>query len=188
MAETRYQLVFAGRLAPKRPREQVEQALQRRFRLSDAQVARLFVQQPVIVKRDVDARTAERYRQAFASAGAVVELRPLAPPTATDDAAAPPTQPITKPTTGIDAGGELQVLPPGAAVAEETPAATGPPPDVSHLSLAPGEDMSLADCAPQQPPPPNLDPDRYSLEPLADDDSSQRGDRPQVGSGGADHG
>lgn len=78
MTETRYQLIFSGRLQPDTSVEQVRQAVKERFRLNDAQLQRLFSGDPVTVKRDLDLASAERYQRAFVAAGAVIELAPMA--------------------------------------------------------------------------------------------------------------
>ena len=76
MTETHYQLVFYGRLLPGASAEQARKAVKERFKLDSAQVERLFSGNPTTVKRDLDQASAERYQQAFAEAGVLVEIEP----------------------------------------------------------------------------------------------------------------
>lgn len=199
MRDDHFQLVFAGRLAEGVSPAQVRQSLQARFNLSDSQLERLFDGSPVTVKRNLTESAAERYRQAFLEAGAVVEIQPLtgpteqrAGPTASGEPdsdeleARSPASPCddARPRDGEphalgETAATLQVLPPGAPVGEEPNDAAPVRPDISHLSLAPAEGMSLADCAPSAPETPDLDLERYALLPIDSNNANSidRGER-----------
>jgi hypothetical protein len=190
MSDDHFQLVFAGRLADGVSPAQARQSLQSRFKLSDGQLERLFEGTAVTVKRNLTESAAERYRQAFLEAGAIVEIEPLTGPSerqarpasggepAPDEAA--PQSPAGPRDERRPSGGEpralgetaatLQVLPAGAPVGEQLSDDEPVRPDISHLSLAPAEGMSLADCAPSAPDTPDLDLERYELLPIDPDD------------------
>jgi hypothetical protein len=183
MSETRYSLVFDGRLQAGTSLRQARDAIQDRFKLSSRQLERLFSGGSVTVKRDLDAASADRYQRAFLDAGAIVERRaldqktkpaPLRATTSHDDARDEP---------GVDSGTQaqdtnaLELLPPGATVSEERAGTVPPPPDTSRLSLALPEDSGLHDCTPQSSAPPKLDLSRYRLLPLdADSTDSKESD------------
>ncbi len=151
MTETRYQLIFSGRLRPEVHPEQARQAVKERFKLKDALLDRLFSGQRVTVKRNLDSANAERYQRAFATAGVQVELEPT-PTTAERQV--------------------MKLLPPGSPIGEQPAFPETPPPDTSHLRLAPSEATSLEDCAPPPAVPPPLDLSALELVPL--DPSQQR--------------
>ncbi len=77
----RYDIVFSGQLLPDQHVATVKERLVALFR-SPEKVEALFTGEPVLVKRAVSGPDAERYRAAFAQAGAVCELFPSASPRA----------------------------------------------------------------------------------------------------------
>ncbi|MBK5940939.1 hypothetical protein CCR96_17115 [Halochromatium roseum] len=218
MTETRYQLIFSGRLLAGVLPEQAQQALKERFRLSSTQLDQLFSGQRITVKRGIDQKNAERYQRAFAAAGALIDIEPApaasstAPeervsppvqpepppgqpgPASMDTATAPPssladqdvrasaegktadlkttantaidpaTDPAIDPATEIVDSTTLQILPAGTPIDEQVPPPQ-PPPDTSHLRLAPSEATSLEDCAPPPPAPPKFDLSALELAP-----------------------
>ncbi|WP_462320468.1 hypothetical protein [Halochromatium sp.] len=202
MTETRYQLIFSGCLQSGVQLEQGRQAVKERFKLSNAQLDRLFSGRPVTVKRSLDRANAERYQRAFVAAGALVEVAPAAPPEADslklDDTAsiesAPASQtPAPRANDAINAStladpsdqetrtdatskredaNATQLLPPGSPIGEQPTTPDAPPPDISHLQLAPSETTSLEDCAPSPETPPPLD--LSTLELLSLDPSQQQ--------------
>lgn len=203
MSDDRFELVFSGQLITGMSALQARQSLQARFKLSDDQIEQLFAGAAVTVKRNLDQAAAERYRQAFLEAGAVVAIQPYSAPTASRvqpetarTALQTPLQPNDSrvPSEHADSSGEgssgpnsrLHLLPPGTPVGEAADTAGQAPPDTSRLSLAPSEDMTLADCAPPAPEPPALDLDRYALAPLETDAEDDPGPDPtDPGSRGA---
>lgn len=184
MSEPRFQLIFAGQLLAGTQREQAFQALQERFKLSNAQLERLFSGGPIRVKRDLSRDQAERYRRAFHAAGALVELHPMnAEPGSTSDTAVAATDNKLRQVDALDAAPSapsapaagqpddrdpdaLRLLPPGAPIGEQRQPPERPPPETDHLQLAPSEATSLEDCAPPTPSPPPLDLSNLSLAPL----------------------
>lgn len=199
MTETRYQLIFSGRLQAGVLPEQAQQAVKERFRLNSAQLDHLFSGQRITVKRGIDRANAERYQRAFAAAGALVDIEPAPAASSTEPEHAPPsaqpepasanlaTEPASAlaehdsresaegkaadPKTTADTATEvediapMQVLPAGTPIDEHVPPPQ-PPPDTSHLRLAPSEATSLEDCAPPTPAPPQLDLSALELAPI----------------------
>lgn len=158
--EQRYDLLFRGDIVPGRRLDDVKARVRELFQIDDARVAGLFSGRPVLIRRDLGAAEAERYRGALADAGALVELRPAAPPVGEASQPAPVPAAAPRPAGGdwgltpvgadllrpeernpqvpvaVDVG-HLGVQPPGADVLrpEERPAVTPVSIDTSHLGL-----------------------------------------------------
>jgi hypothetical protein len=171
MTEMRYELVFDGRLRPGVSLQRARDAIQARFKLSGPQLERLFKGAPVTVKRNLDAASADRYQRAFLDAGAIVDRHALdagAEPMSAGATRSPSAseEPHRRLCANVPENETLELLPPGAPVAEE-PTVTAPTaPDTSRLSLALPEKSGLEDCAPRPSPPPTLDLSPYQLVPL----------------------
>lgn len=75
MAEGEYQVVFRGELTGEHPAETVKQRLADLFGMPTGRIDALFSGKPVVVKKNVDRGTAERFEQTFRKAGAVCEIR-----------------------------------------------------------------------------------------------------------------
>lgn len=69
-----YEVIFSGQMVAGADPLQVRQAVQRLFNASEQMLDQLFSGRKVVVKRGVDLATAEKYRQAFVRAGALVEV------------------------------------------------------------------------------------------------------------------
>lgn len=69
-----YEIAFSGQMVAGADPLQVRQAVQRLFNASEQMLEQLFSGRRVVVKRGLDRATAEKYRQAFARAGALVEV------------------------------------------------------------------------------------------------------------------
>jgi hypothetical protein len=168
MAESRFDIQFAGELVQGADPLVVRECLRDLFKLSPDGLERLFSGRAMVVKRDLDAATAERYRHAFRDAGAVLRLTPstaaLNPPAPAQpdprDRGSPP--PVDA--TGAEAG--LTLAPPGADVGEATAPFAPRHIDTSHLSLVPGSDWTLEDCAPPPVPTPIPDISYLTLAPV----------------------
>ena len=178
MVDTSYDILFAGEITPGADPEGVRQRIQDLFRLKEQAVDRLFGGQPVAVKRGVDAATANLYRERFLGAGAVVQVIPSA--TAPLPAPRQPgARPVAKtnrrdaqaPPTASPVGQGLQLAPPGNLPLESPPTLGLPEIDTSHLSLIPGDDWTLEDCAPPQLP--RLEPDISHLRLVEPDPESE---------------
>ncbi len=75
MTTEKFDLVFSGELLPHQEPEQVKARFAALFKMDPAQVARLFSGKTLVLKRDLDLDTANRYRMAIKQAGARVALR-----------------------------------------------------------------------------------------------------------------
>lgn len=67
-------VTFRGEIAPDRNEADVRAALGERLRLPPERIEALFTGKPVVIKRDIDAATAEKIRRTFAEAGAICEV------------------------------------------------------------------------------------------------------------------
>jgi hypothetical protein len=70
-----YDVIFRGEIADGREVDRVQEALMRLLKINRQTVGRLFSGQAVVIKRQVDYQTANRYREAFEKAGAVCALQ-----------------------------------------------------------------------------------------------------------------
>jgi len=161
MSDERFDLSYLGLIAPGADPEQVRQRLRAVFKLTDKGTERLFTGRPVIVKRGVDFATATRFETIFAHAGAtltITRVEGLSGPDSVDAMDAPPR------VRTIDTG-HLSLAPQGGHL-EEPPIGGGPDLDISYLSLVPGDQWTLADCAPPPTPTPEPDISYLSLAPV----------------------
>jgi uncharacterized protein YbjQ (UPF0145 family) len=78
--DTRYNITFDGQTAPARDIQAVKDALMRTLRTDGRGIEMLFTGKPVIIKRNVDAATAQKYEKAFEAAGAICTLDPVPTP------------------------------------------------------------------------------------------------------------
>lgn len=174
----RYEVAFAGQLEPGAQLESVKANLAKLFQADAQRIALLFSGRRIVIKNNLDAAGAEKYRSTLLRAGALVEVRvmaedieeiELAPPPAVATPEAAPAATLPAP-----AGKRLQVLPrdeymaafsdvdaPDFAIAplgedlqDDKPEPQAPPLDLSQFSLAPaGSDMGEIKAAPAAPPP-----------------------------------
>lgn len=155
-----FEVVFTGQTLPGADPLQVRQGLQRLFNASDAVLDQFFSGRRIVVKRDLDAAGAEKYRQAFARAGALLEVVATVQSEAAPAAAAAPAMlevaprdeymaafaHVQAPDFGLaEAGADLLVDKPQQQKVEV---------DISGISLAPvGSDLGqLSSAAPAVEP------------------------------------
>lgn len=72
----RYSVVFDGRIMPGKDAAMVKERLRSALKTDDQGLARLFSGTAVTVRKGIDRQTAETYRDAFAQAGALCDIRP----------------------------------------------------------------------------------------------------------------
>lgn len=188
MAEPKYDVAFAGELRGAADIEHVKLRLGEMFKLGQAGIDRLFSGHQVFIKRGVDRPTAERFRDAFYKAGAVVDLVPVAEadqgPIRFDDSdAATDAEPDAAAEADVAAGAgqdsvaaapdrqtvqDWSVAPVGAPLEELSDLGPEQHPDTSQLSLVEQPDWSLEDCAPPPLAQPIPDIDSLELEPIAE--------------------
>lgn len=78
-------VVFLSEPAGDSTREEIREAMAERFNLGAEALARLFAGPPVVIKRDVDAETALRYKLAIEATGARCRIEAMPTGDDTDD-------------------------------------------------------------------------------------------------------
>lgn len=178
---SKFDISFSAELRSGADPEKVRRRLQVLFKLSDDALARMFSGRPVALKRGVDAKTAERYRDLFHDAGALVRIRPVEaadePPPIPEPEPATKSAPIAaepprKASPAPDKPG-LSLAPIGDQPLEPLVNAQPPSVDISHLTLISGHNWTLEDCETAQPPP--EPPDVSHLEMTALDKEEGKG-------------
>jgi hypothetical protein len=169
MSEQRFDLSYEGLIVPGVDPEGVRQRLGAIFKIPDKGVERLFSGSPVIVKRDIDGETAERYERVFANAGAILTVIPRGAALPDPEEMPPPAAP--SPLDAIDTS-HLALAPPGAGPLEEPQIIEVILPDIDHLRLVEG-DWTLEDCEPPPTPIPTPDLSWLTLVPLAPREDSE---------------
>jgi hypothetical protein len=145
MTGATFDIVFQGKLVAGVDAGQARADLARLFKTDPARIERLFSGQRVLLKKGLDATSADNYRRALAQAGAEVELIPTGPATPAP-AARPPTVAPTAPSQRVMAGtaasgnarpadAPLTVAEPGVTLIEPT-VIEAPTFDLSGLTLA----------------------------------------------------
>ena len=71
-----YNVYFSGNIMQGQDPEEVRKKIGAMFKLEGSKLERLFIGQPVTIKKDVDMDQAVKYRVAFRDAGALVDIRP----------------------------------------------------------------------------------------------------------------
>lgn len=166
MAGAKFDILFAGKLIGDADPEKARSQIQRKFKLSESVVERLFSGHTVAVKRGVDTATASRYRKIFRDANALIEIRPVNAPSQPQSASVAERTPESAlgPSYGPeDSDSRVPPSPessgrlpdreqPEYEHPEQTQTDARKAIDVSHLSLVPGNDWTFEDCQPQLPP------------------------------------
>lgn len=91
MVSEGYKVVFKGETLPGRDKEHVKNKLSRILRASDDQMDKLFSGKRVVIAKDIDQITAEKYKKAFEVAGAISYIEKMSP----TPSPPPPTTPST---------------------------------------------------------------------------------------------
>ena len=167
MESDRYTVIFFGRIFPGRDPDEVRGRIGEMFHVGGAQLDKLFSGARIAIKADLDLQTAQRYRDAFQNAGALVELK-KSEPAATAPEPAPDPRPDAQapkaPAAAVDEQG-LTLLPPrsGSLAEFAQEAEPVPIPDLSHLDMA--AVGTTLDRESQPPPPLELDLGGLDLDP-----------------------
>ncbi|MFZ3183744.1 MAG: hypothetical protein WA173_06340 [Pseudomonas sp.] len=174
---TRFEIAFSGQLVAGAPLETVQANMARLFQADTQRIALLFSGRRMVIKNNLDAAAAEKYRLTLERAGAVVEV--VAMVVEEIELAAPPAAAQTLPVAaaaaaGTQPPGRLQVLPRdeymaafaevealdfgiaplGVDLQDAQPEVAPPAVDFSQFSLAPaGSDMGQVKAAPAAPAP-----------------------------------
>lgn len=164
---SRYEIAFSGQLVPGAQPELVKANLARLFQADAQRIAQLFSGRRIVIKNNLDAAGAEKYRATLERAGARVEVVDmdvlieeveLAPP----PPAEPPPAVVTAPAaragrlqvaprdeymaafSDVDAP-DFGIAPVGSDLQDARPDVVAPAVDVSQFTLAPvGSDMGQA--------------------------------------------
>ena len=172
---SRYEIAFSGQLVPGAQPELVKANLAKLFQADAQRIAQLFSGRRIVIKNNLDAAGAEKYRATLERAGARVEVVDMDLPVEEVELAPPPAaEPAPAAPSASAAGGRLRVaprdeymaafsevdapdfgiVPVGADLQDAKPEAAAPQVDLSQFSLAPvGSDMGQAKAAPAAPPP-----------------------------------
>jgi hypothetical protein len=185
MPERRFDLSYAGALAPGADPRLVRERLTALFKLTEEGAAHLFSGRPVIVRRAADEATRARLEQLFASAGALLRVAPVdnatpdLPPAASGGASGSVARTSDKPTSRPSDHPPLAIIPSDGDL-EPRRRVDLDAFDTSRLSLVAGQDWTLADCEPPPTPIPLPDISYLSLvkneptpEPRDPDDETQ---------------
>ncbi|MFK4073433.1 hypothetical protein ACI2KX_06970 [Ectopseudomonas khazarica] len=178
---SRYEIAFSGQLVPGAQLELVKANMAKLFQADAQRIAQLFSGRRIVIKNNLDAAAAEKYRSTLERAGARVEVIDmdmpveeveLAPPPPAEPAPAAPAAPAAAAASA--SAGRLQVAPRdeymaafsevdapdfgiapvGADLQDAKPDAEAPRVDLSQFSLAPvGSDMGQAKADAAAPPP-----------------------------------
>jgi len=175
----RYEIAFAGQLEPGAQLESVKANLAKLFQADAQRIALLFSGRRIVIKNNLDAAGAEKYRSTLLRAGALVEVRVMAEDIEEIELAPPPdaVAPEESVPAGVSqapVGKRLKVLPRdeymaafsevdapdfgiaplGEDLQDDKPEPQASPLDLSQFSLAPaGSDMGEIKAAPAAPPP-----------------------------------
>lgn len=174
----RYEIAFSAQLVPGAQLELVKANLAKLFQADEQRLALLFSGRRIVIKGNLDAAGAEKYRSTLERAGALVEVACVeeeieeielaAPPTSAPVAAAVPAAIQAAPTgrlqvaprdeymaafAEVDAP-DFGIAPLGDDLQDDKPDPQAPSLDLSQFSLAPaGSDMGELKKAPAGPPP-----------------------------------
>tara|TARA_Y100001951_G_C11296919_1_gene276348 strand:- start:5473 stop:6027 length:555 start_codon:yes stop_codon:yes gene_type:complete len=174
---SRYEIAFSGQLVPGAQLELVKANMAKLFQADAQRIAQLFSGRRIVIKNNLDAAAAEKYRSTLERAGARVEVIDMDMPIEEVELAPPPPAepaPAAAAASGGVTAGRLQVAPRdeymaafsevdapdfgiapvGADLQDAKPDAEAPRVDLSQFSLAPvGSDMGQAKADAAAPPP-----------------------------------
>ncbi len=74
-AETRYKVVFSGELAPEQDLERVKAKVAALYKVPVEKCDYMFTGRPVTIRGDLDYQSAQKYKNAFARAGAICKIQ-----------------------------------------------------------------------------------------------------------------
>ncbi|WP_277374165.1 hypothetical protein [Pseudomonas sp. AA-38] len=168
---SRYEIAFSGQLVPGADPETVKANLARLFQADAQRIAQLFSGRRIVIKNNLDATAAEKYRSTLERAGALVEVLDMDMPIEEVELAPPPAEvapgAATRPGrlqvaprdeymaafSEVDAP-DFGIAPVGSDLQEAKAEPVAPAVDLSQFSLAPvGSDMGQAKADAAAPPP-----------------------------------
>lgn len=166
---SRYEIAFSGRTVPGAQLDTVKANLARLFQADAQRIELLFSGRRMVIKNNLDAEAAEKYRSVIERAGAVVDVVDMDAPIEEIELAPPPAEPAPPAAPGrlkvaprdgymaafaeVDAP-DFGLAPVGADLQDEKTEAQAPRVDLSQFSVAPvGSDMGQAKPEPAKPAP-----------------------------------
>lgn len=174
----RFEIAFSGQLAPGTQLESVKANLAKLFQADAQRIALLFSGRRILIKANLDAAGAEKYRATLLRAGALVEVQAMPSQVEEVELAPPPVaesvEPVGNAAASTPSPGRLKVAPrdeymaafmevdaPDFGIAplgddlqDDKPETPAPALDLSQFSLAPtGSDMGQAKPAAPGPAP-----------------------------------
>lgn len=142
-----YEIVFSGQLVPGAQPEKVHTNLGKLFHSDEQQLKLLFSGRRLVLKNNLDAEAAQKYRSTLERAGALVEVLEMPSPKQaldTDSATAKPSDRLQVTPRDVYMAAFVAVDAPaldlcevGSDMQDPKPAPVAPPLDLSQLSLAP---------------------------------------------------
>ncbi|RJG14106.1 hypothetical protein D3879_13110 [Pseudomonas cavernicola] len=170
---SRYEIAFSGQVVPGAQLELVKANLAKLFQADAQRIALLFSGRRLVIKNNLDAAAAEKYRATLERAGALVDVQSmdveieeveLAPPpsyqAAPAVATAEPRRLVVAPRDEYMAAfvdveaPDFGIAPLGVDLQDDKPEPVAPRVDLSQFSLAPaGSDMGQIKPGPAGPPP-----------------------------------
>lgn len=138
MSQNLYNVVFRGMLTGAKSEDEVKVELAALFKASADKIEALFSGKPVVIKRNIDAATATKFRAAFERAGAFCELVKAEESAEQPDPGAGEASPAQRP----EPSAQPEPAPAGAEPAPSEPASAAEPPDdggsdVEEVTAAP---------------------------------------------------
>ncbi|MES2821545.1 MAG: hypothetical protein V4812_21425 [Pseudomonadota bacterium] len=175
-----YEIAFSGQVLPGAQPELVQANLAKLFQADAQRIALLFSGRRIVLKSNLDAAGAEKYRATLERAGALVQVQALEADDAIEEIelapppVAEPMRPTAMPSVPTTPGARLKVkprdeymaafsevdapdfgiAPVGVDLQDARPEPQAPSVDLSQFSLAPvGSDMGEIKAKPAGPPP-----------------------------------
>jgi len=155
MSEAAYEVVFHGTLATGETRESVQPRLARLFNVPEERLDALFSGRAVVVRKQVDEATANRFAEAFRQAGAECEIRPVDGDRSGAEAGYGRSQRASAANTAAGGQPSAPADDPNATVVERPV-----PADTGELALAPLERYTPP---PDDTPAPDIDTSGFEL-------------------------
>ncbi|MDB5983276.1 MAG: hypothetical protein JWQ69_4291 [Pseudomonas sp.] len=157
-----YEIVFTGQLVPGAPRDRVEANLGKLFQADAQRLALLFSGRRLVLKNNLDAAAAEKYRSTMERAGALAEVVDMQLDMEEVELAPPPDAPgFYRPSQSAQTNRRLQVAPRDAYMAAFAEV------DAPDFSIAEVGSAMQDPKAPVQAP--RLDLSKISVAPVGSD-------------------
>ena len=130
MSDELFEVAFSGRISEGANLQEVKERIGKMFNADGAKLDQLFSGRRIVIKKNIDQQTAQKYKSAFQQAGAECEIEtasavPAKPVSATPEPAAPPSTAAPKAETAT----------PSTSAASDAPGDVPPPPQVDPLGI-----------------------------------------------------